>query len=193
MTSVRSISCLVKGHIMKKFIALLSGLLISVSSAMATPTSNELIAIDDFKAQKESAFELYGQSNFEEALPAIEQIAKIGDKKAQYIVGVMYLNAQGTEQDLMKSYAWLTVANEQRNKQWARPLALLNEKLPVDYLTLAKEEADKYVSLYGKKAQKVKCRNVKTLGSKKPTHQCKKSEVKDGYYYVANPTYLVSN
>ncbi|MFD2167382.1 hypothetical protein ACFSJY_14100 [Thalassotalea euphylliae] len=169
---------------MKKSILVLCGMLLTSGMAHATNQA-DLLDVKTYKAEYETAISLYQQKDYTNALPALEVMAQRGEKKAQYILGTMYLNGQGTAQDLMKSYAWLSVANEQKNKHWKRPLNMLNDKLPADYLTIVSEEADKYQALYGVKAQKMKCRNIKTLGSKKPTHMCMKSEVKDGYYYVA--------
>lgn len=171
----------------------MTSLLLTMSSAYASASSEELISVEQYNTQREQAFELFSQSKYEQALPAIEVMAQMGDKKAQYVAGIMYLNAQGTEQDLLKSYAWLSVATEQKTSQWARPLEMLDSKLPADYLAVAKQEAEKFVALYGAKAQQLKCRNVRTLGSKQPTHECTKSEIKDGYYFAANPTYIVAN
>ncbi|NMP33110.1 sel1 repeat family protein [Thalassotalea sp. M1531] len=177
---------------MKKSVIAFCTLLFAATSANAATSNANLIEVDTYKAEFQTALDLYKSQDFDKALPALETIAQRGEKKAQYILGTMYLNGQGTAQDLMKSYAWLSVANEQKSKHWKRPLNMLNEKLPKDYLAVAGSEAEKYQSLYGAKTQKLKCRNTKTLGSKKPTHLCVKSEVKDGYYYVANQE-LASN
>ena len=44
--------------------------------------------------------------------------------------------------------------------------------------------AEKYLELYGVKNQRLKCKNVKELGSKQPTHRCNKIEISNGYYFV---------
>ena len=171
---------------MNKLASIFLGLAISSTSVFASANNANLIEVDTYKAEYQSALDLYKAKDYEKALSALETVAKRGEKQAQYILGTMYLNSQGTEQDLLKSYAWLSVANEQKSKHWKKPLAMLDEKLPADYLALAKEQAKDYQAQYGAKAQKMKCRNTKTLGSKKPTHLCTKTEVKDGFYYAAN-------
>lgn len=155
-------------------------------SAFAASKANELMDVKAYKNDLQTAFNHYQASDYNKALPALEQMAKRGDKKAQYVLGTMYLNAQGTEQDLKKSYAWLKVANEQKSQHWKKPLRLLEDKLPSDFLALATEESEEYIRMYGAKAQKLKCRNTKVLGSKKPTHLCKKQELKPGFYFVAD-------
>ncbi|REL36986.1 sel1 repeat family protein [Thalassotalea euphylliae] len=160
-------------------------ILVISPTSHARSNQNDLIAIDTYQQDIKQALALYQAKDFTKALPALEEIAKRGDKRAQYIVGTMYLNSQGTAQDLKKSYAWLTVANEQKTKAWKKPLQMLDEKLPADFLALANQEAADYVEKYGAKAQKLKCRPVKTLGSKKAKHTCVKSELKPGFYFLA--------
>ncbi|MBA6328984.1 hypothetical protein H4J46_13740 [Colwellia sp. MB02u-6] len=73
----------------------------------------------------------------------------------------MYLNAQGTKQDLTKSYGWLTVANEQKTQAWKRPLKMLQDKLPVEYLEILALKGEEYIKLYGAKSQHLKCKNIR--------------------------------
>ncbi|NQZ79856.1 MAG: sel1 repeat family protein [Colwellia sp.] len=178
---------------MKKFITTFCAILLACSFTSSAVTSDELLKIETYNIQLKSAIRLYQSSDFEKALPELEVFAKRGDKLSQYIVGTMYLNAQGTEQDLLKSYAWLTVANEQRSQAWAKPLKMLDSKLPEQFLTEANDEAQNYIEQYGVKAQHMKCRGKKSLGSKKGKYTCKKVEVKSGHYFVSNPTYLALN
>lgn len=178
---------------MKKYITIISVFLLASSISSNASTTDNTMKIDEYNSELREAFSLYSDSNYSKALPALEVFGQRGDKRVQYILGTMYLNAQGTEQDLIKSYAWLKVANEQRSKQWERPLLMLESKLPADYLENARVEATKFVEKYGVKAQYLKCRNKKELGSKIATHLCSKSEVKTGYYYVDNQKLFASN
>jgi TPR repeat protein len=173
---------------MNKFTGLLGFMMMSLSLNTLAGNKDQLIKVDEYNDQLKDAFVHYQTSNYELALPALEEMAKHGEKRAQYIVGTMYLNAQGTEQDLEKSYAWLKVANEQKNNQWKKPLLLLDEKLSEDHLKLMRQEGDTYIAKYGVKAQHLVCRKAKTLGSKKRSHICSKSEIKKGYYYVVSST-----
>jgi len=147
-------------------------------------SDDKIMKANDYNRALKSAMMLYKNNKYVKALPALELFARRGDKMAQYIVGTMYLNAQGSEQDLMKSYAWLTVANEQKSKVWLKPLEMLNEKLPSDYLVLAKEEGLNYVDKFGITTQRLSCKNIKVIGSRSKSHHCKKLQVKKGYYYI---------
>lgn len=177
---------------MKKILGLLTAVLVTASVSSYATSNEDVLDIDTYNKHISDAMELYQASDYDAALPLIEVSAMRGDKTSQYVLGTMYLNGQGTEQDLIKSYSWLTVANEQKSPHWKKPLEMLDEKLPADFLDLAKTEAEKYVEQFGVKTQQLKCRNIKTLGSKKGSHLCLKSEVKPGYYYVSSPTLLVS-
>lgn len=175
--------------ILKSIISII--VLAAITFSNATYASNSLEIVTYNKALKQ-AIRLYQDNEFEQALPQLELFAKRGDKMSQYIVGTMYLNAQGTKQDLLKSYAWLSVANEQKSEVWEKPLIMLQEKLPKDYLVKLISEGDRYLELYGAKSQRLKCKNVKELGSKKPTYRCKKMEVKNGHYYVDDEQSIAS-
>lgn len=57
--------------------------------------------------------ELYEAGNYERALFIYEQeLAPRADKYAQYMVGYMYLNAQGVPQDLPTALAWYRLSAE---------------------------------------------------------------------------------
>jgi TPR repeat protein len=162
----------------------LSTLMFSMSLFVHASAAENVLKIDSYNKELKTAIRAYKNNDYVKALPQLELFAKRGDKMSQYIVGIMYLNAQGTEQDLMKSYGWLTVANEQRSKTWAQPLNMIESKLSVDYMTELKLESKKYLQQYGAKNQRLKCKNVRELGSKQPIHRCKKVEIVNGYYYV---------
>ncbi|MBA6416273.1 sel1 repeat family protein [Colwellia sp. 6M3] len=171
---------------------IISMLLLSVVTFSNASYASNTLDISSYNKELKQAIRLYKDNDFEQALPQLELFAKRGDKMSQYMVGTMYLNAQGTQQDLLKSYAWLTVANEQKSEVWERPLIMLQEKLPKDFLVKLVAEGNEYLALYGAKSQRLKCKNVKELGSKKPTYRCKKMEVKNGYYFVDDQQSITS-
>ncbi len=177
---------------MNKVIKALTAVLITVSFSSFATSNDELLELDTYTEQISEGLKLYQEADYQAALAKLELSAMQGDKTSQYIVGTMYLNGQGTNQDLLKSYAWLTVANEQKSQNWKKPLKMLNSKLPTDFLQQASFEANKYVEQFGVKTQQLKCRNTRTLGSKKGKHLCTKAEIKPGYIFVSKPTYIVS-
>jgi len=158
-------------------------------SFISTAASDNTLDIRSYNKELKTAIRFYKKNDYEQALPLLEVFAKRGDKMSQYIVGTMYLNAEGTKQDLVKSYAWLTVANEQKSQSWEKPLEMLEDKLSAEYLNILTAEGKKYLELYGSKSQRLRCKNVKELGSKKPTHRCQKIEITKGHYFVDDQQY----
>jgi TPR repeat protein len=62
---------------------------------------------------QERVEELYAGGNYARALYIYEnELAPIGDKYAQYMVGFMHLNAQGAERDEVEALAWYRLAAE---------------------------------------------------------------------------------
>lgn len=176
---------------MKKYLLAIVAILLTSPIRSHASAPQNMISIKDYENELDAAVQLFQNGNYEKALPALEIFAKRGEKKAQYIVGSMYLTSKGTEQDLLKSYAWLTVANEQKTQAWRKPIEILDEQLPHDYLQMVNNEAQKYIEQYGAKAQQLKCRNRKTLGSRQSTHECSKTEIEAGYYFVNDTQILV--
>ncbi len=71
---------------------------------------------------QESVDQLYSAGNFERALFIYEKdLAPRGDKYAQYMVGYMYLHAQGVLQDKAKAFAWYRLAAERGESVLQRP------------------------------------------------------------------------
>lgn len=165
---------------------IIATIILSISFISSAFSPEKVLDIISYNKELKMAIRSYQVNDYNEALLKLEIFAKRGDKTSQYIVGTMYLNAQGTKQDLTKSYGWLTVANEQKTQAWELPLKMLQDKLPVEHLEILALEGEKYIKLYGVKSQRLKCKNVKRLGSKRPSHRCNKIEIVNGYYFVDN-------
>lgn len=79
---------------------------------------------------QESVDELYAAGNFERAFFIYENdLAPQGDKYAQYMVGYMYLHAQGVEQDKTRAFAWYRLAAERGESVLQRPQRKLIESM----------------------------------------------------------------
>ncbi|RDX37529.1 TonB family protein [Kangiella sp. HD9-110m-PIT-SAG07] len=63
------------------------------------------------------ATEYYDKKQYEKAFSEFEKLAKIGHKSSQFNLGVLYLEGIGTEQDLVKAYAWVKLSDENNNKE----------------------------------------------------------------------------
>lgn len=79
---------------------------------------------------QERVDELYSAGNFERALFIYENdLAPQGDKYAQYMVGYMYLHAEGVVQDKGKALAWYRLAAERGESVLQRPQNKLIESM----------------------------------------------------------------
>jgi len=83
---------------------------------------------------QERVDELYTTGNFQRALFIYEKdLAPRGDKYAQYMVGYMYLHAEGVTQDKAKALAWYRLAAERGESVLRRPQSKLIESMsPAD-------------------------------------------------------------
>ena len=102
---------------MKTRLAFLSGLLGGLLCAAALSQEYRPFPGDPVDQRtrnlQERVEELYGAGNFKRALLVYENdLAPLGDKYAQYMVGYMHMNGQGTDQDRIEALAWYRLAAE---------------------------------------------------------------------------------
>ena len=70
------------------------------------------------RAIQESVESIYSAGDYERALVIYEgDLAPIGDKYAQYMVGYMHLNAEGVPRDPVEALAWYRLAAERGTPQ----------------------------------------------------------------------------
>jgi len=98
-------------------LALKSGLLVALLCASASAQNYKPFPGDvpnqRTLTMQERVEELYTAGNYERALLIYQkELAPLGDKYAQYMVGYMHLNALGTEQDRAEALAWYRLAAE---------------------------------------------------------------------------------
>ena len=72
-----------------------------------------VLAVSLFAGEFEQAMEAYKRGSFIEALNGFYILAKNGDAKAQYNVGLMYANGQGGQKDIRKAMSWYEKAAQQ--------------------------------------------------------------------------------
>ena len=64
------------------------------------------------QADFDSAVEEYANKNYKQAYESFLRMAKLGEKRAQFNLGVMYYAGQHVEKDLTQAYAWAKLATE---------------------------------------------------------------------------------
>jgi hypothetical protein len=96
---------------------------------------------------------VYQSGDFERALLIYEkELAPIGDKYAQYMVGYMHLNGQGTEPDPVAALAWYRLAAERGE----RLLLQTKDKLAAELTDEQRARADRlFIDLWRKMSDRV--------------------------------------
>ena len=117
---------------------------------------------------------LYLQGHWQRARFIFEhELAPIGDKYAQYMVGYMYLNGQGISRDPVTASAWYRVAAERGVPEFAAVRDQLLDSLSPDelslsdvrYVELRKQYSDLVVSLDIVRRER-RLRRAETTGSR---------------------------
>ncbi len=88
-----------------------------------------LLASGLFAGEFENAMQAYKNGSFIEALNGFYILAKNGDAKAQYNVGLMYAQGQGAKADLHKAMEWYEKAAKQDIAKAQYNLAQIYHKL----------------------------------------------------------------
>lgn len=83
------------------------------------------------------AAETYGLMLFQDgrreaALPFVEDAARRGDPRSQYLLGIAYFNGDLLPRDWIRAYALLTLANSAGLPQAASALAEMDQTVPLD-------------------------------------------------------------
>jgi TPR repeat protein len=82
-----------------------------------------------------------GLQDYNKAVEWYKKAAKQHDSKAQYLLGVKYVNGHGVAVDEKLAYAWFAIAFNNGYEKAAAPLKVLNQSLPLaarqEALTLA--------------------------------------------------------
>ncbi len=74
---------------------------------------------------------LFQDGRREEALPYVEDAARRGDPRSQYLLGIAHFNGDLVPQDYVRAYALLTLANGTGLPQAAPAIAQMDEYIPL--------------------------------------------------------------
>lgn len=91
--------------------------------------SKQLLRVHD------QADEVYQRTDYERAFFIYRnELAPIGDKYGQYMVGFMYLTGKGIEEDIVAGSAWYRLAAERGTKEFVRVRDVLMHRLDAEQL-----------------------------------------------------------
>lgn len=74
------------------------------------------------------AYEAAVNKNYEDAYRIYSKLAKKGDNRAEYNIGMMYMNGLGVERKKMDAYKWLRRASKHGNKEATLYFKEMNER-----------------------------------------------------------------
>lgn len=174
---------------MKKATGFIAALMMSIAVNAEEAPRTEM-QMSAYQSRLEIALLNYTSGQFEAAFEDLLKFAKTGDKLAQYLTAMAYLQGQGTKMNNMEGYAWLSVAVEQNNKKWKKMLANIDKGLDDEFKDKVKPKVEEYIAKYGIKAQKLVCRNRKETGTQRRRHTCEKIQTRRGFFYVGEDSGL---
>jgi len=73
-------------------------------------------AMADYWSDFETAIDAYAEGDYRAARAAFEPLARAGDNRAQYWLGIMYFEGKGVPLDNRRAYLWLSLSAEQGNR-----------------------------------------------------------------------------
>ena len=115
------------------FLALLTCLQPFVAAAQeSSPFPSVPINAETLRIQAE-ADELYERADYERAFSIYhDELAPLGDKYGQYMVGFMYLAGNGVPEDRVAASAWYRLATERGTREFVRTRDRLVKALALD-------------------------------------------------------------
>ena len=115
-----------------------------ITSILATAI---LVNADSVQADFNSALDDYAAKNYKAAFGEFMSMAKLGEKRSQFNLGVMYFHGQGVKQDKYSAFAWIKLATESETLDQ-------NEKQIFDLVKKSIDDQDKASKIYQELSQK---------------------------------------
>lgn len=91
-----------------------------------------MLPMSGFSVTLENANNSYVSKKYAIAYEQYIELAQLGNARAQYGLGVMYLNGHGVEQNLMHAYAWLRLSAQNREPRAIKAMAKFSNLLKKD-------------------------------------------------------------
>lgn len=108
-------------HASKAGLAVAACLFVSVAAAQSTSSFPKMPVDARTVRVQNQAEEVYSRTDYERAFFIYrKELAPIGDKYGQYMVGFMYLTGKGVEEDRIAASAWYRLAAERGTKEFVK-------------------------------------------------------------------------
>ncbi len=131
--------------------------IIQGANGMDTSGANAVLA---FNKLQERADESYADGEYQRAYEEYMQLAKFNDKYSQYMVGAMYANGQGVDQDLAEAFAWSYVSAENKHKEFVNAHVKLKQHMNPAQQQRGRDLAKQYREDFGTYALANKARRM---------------------------------
>ncbi len=133
---------------MKKIIVILSVVL-----------SINAFSVNAFSATYEQAAKQLDTKNYNAAYASFDTLSKLGNKDAQFNIGVMYLKGEGREVSYPNAYAWFKLAASEGNEGYKKTLANITKKMTEEDKINAQEIYAELLGVYSDKAVALKTKS----------------------------------
>lgn len=164
-----------------KYIWLAASVMISTSIYASTTANVELEDMprlaSHYNQKIDAALLALNAHKYEKAFEKLSNTARWGHKESQFYLSTMYLQGQGTSQDIPKAWIWLNLALEQRNTDWVIMKRKLSELIPNDVQQALEKDVEVYRNKYGVDARGLNCRATKVVGSNRLVERCEQKWV----------------
>jgi TPR repeat protein len=164
---------------MLQIIKSLSLLFVMIISTSAYAEKSKNITFEDMPRLKshyiqkvDAALLALNAKKYEKAYTKLSSTARWGHKESQFYLATMYLQGQGTAQDIPKAWIWLNLALEQRNTDWVIMKRKLAKYIPEPAQQLLEKEIAVYRHKYGAEAKGLSCKATKVVGSNRLEERC---------------------
>jgi len=108
--------------------------------------------VSKYHALQQQADALYAKGEYQQAMKQYLSLAKKGDTFSQYRVSYMYLEGQGTESDLIESFAWAFLSAQNYQKDLVQYRDTVSSLIPEDQQRKATRRVDYYMRKWGNRA-----------------------------------------
>ena len=95
------------------------------------------------------ASDAYQNKKFQQAFNEFNRLAQLGNKRAQFNLGVMYLNGEFVEQDVFKAFAWGKLSEHSERPEFSQISNTLEKELTADELDKARSTFKAIENAYG--------------------------------------------
>lgn len=98
-----------------------------------------ILSCTSYAATFEQGLAHYQAGEFAEARKIFQQLAELGNERAQFNIGVMHLRGEDVAQDRAKAWAWMQIAKENKHEHADGAIATTEKKMTPQERELANE------------------------------------------------------